>query len=1844
MRKLTRTTVPGVGIKRQKRKLLMAMAAMLLGYGANATIYTVTSVDTSRLTTGTLPWAIEQVNAGSGGDEIHFNIAGGGPWVISPRTEMNVNKTVTIDGTTQPGYTSAPLISITGGGGATSGFLVGASNCSFTGLNMGGFNNSAILLFSSNNTVTKCYIGTDITGTSSVANGNGIMIFGSNNVIGGAGAGNLLSGNTNNQLIINTGSDNIVKGNIIGLDVTGASAVSACSYGIFLGANNTIIGGAASGEGNFISGNTIAGIYQGMGNGVTIKGNCVGTDITGTTAVPNGIGIFCGGGGPVAIGGSAIGEGNISSGNTGIGIQLTNGGTGGSVQGNIVGLKAGGIVPLGNGGSGISVTSYSQVTVGGNSAGARNIVSANGSHGIEVFYGGLNKVQGNYVGTDITGTASRGNNGHGVFINATGTLIGGHSSGEGNLIAANALDGIRLFGIYDTVEGNLIGLDVTGNIAMGNGGYGVNVGATNNLVGTGKPGAGNVIAASGSGGIFANGAYHVAKGNYIGTNKTGTAAIPNNGHGIYANGTNGVFGGIGPDEGNLISGNNRSGIHMENCSFMSVKGNIIGMDAAGTVAIANHGYGVYNAGGHDTIGLGVAGARNYISGNDSGGIYTAPNGAQSVIKGNYIGVNKAGTAAIPNNGWGIEVRSSNMWLGGVAAGEGNLVSGNAAGGIKLLISFNELYGNAIGTNAGATSYIPNNGSGIFLATDVAYTTIGGQTAGAGNVIAGNTGTGISIVGSNATKNKISGNSIYGNGGIGIDLDNDGRTANDVNHDPDLGANTLINYPEITSIVHDGGNTIINGTYYGLYNVAMTLEFFANTTAGSGGYQGQTYLGSTTINTDSDGRDTFSVSFPGTHSVVSATATYDDQGTSEFSPADPIFAAESTPTVTVCGTAAIDLKNYLHVSYVASGKTLTWSQAVAPAHGILTVTSATASSGSTDITPGGTISYQATGSYTGRDSVTVQVSDGTVSGTIKVYFVINPAVEITAIGSNTPVCSNGTLNLNSTVTGAGTLSYSWTGPDAFSSNTEDVSVAGTLVSSGVYTLVASNDDGCSDSAATTVAVNPTPKITLADNNGPICAGITLELESQATGGTGTLSFAWTGPNAYAATGSSTSISNAQTTADGTYTVIVTDANSCRDTATTTAVVYPVPFITAISSNAPVCEEKPLSLLSSVTGGTGTIAYSWSGPNGFTAATEDPAITSSATTAADGTYQLIVTDDNSCADTGTTTVTVYPIQPIIGPNTVLFGQTIALSDPIAGGTWSTSMPWTIQVNAGNGNVKGHSAGLSVVSYTTTHGCVATHTISVLSGLNVCVGQTITMSDNGTPGGTWSSGNASIATVVAGTGVLTGVNPGKAVITYRTSPTTAVTTTVTVNALQPTTMSAATACQGQAITLTNNTAGGGSWYSGNTTIAIVSSTGSVSGLNGGIVNIYFAPATGCATVKTLTITAVSPITGSTSVCVGKTTALSNSTPGGNWNSGNGALAGVNSAGLVYGVAPGAPVIYYTWPNGCWASATITVNPLSQINASTGSVVCRGSSIAYTNTTVGGGIWSSANTTIATVSSTGNITGTGSGVTNISFTTGAGCVATRSVTVNGTATISGITTVCMGQTTQLSSSLSGGTWLSSSASLATVSAAGLVKGLSSGAPRISYIMPTGCNSHVTVTVNTLQAITGGTAGMCQSGSMTLANSTPFGGVWSSSNTAAATVNGSGVVRGAGAGVTIISFTSNNSGCVATRTVTVNACRQSEGTDNTAMAETQVMQDIKVFPNPNNGLFTIRGTLMQVTGQATVSIVNTLGQTVYQSAMKVTNGMIEEQIDLGHNLPAGIYLLNIISGGERATVRLTVE
>ncbi len=263
-----------------------------------------------------------------------------------------------------------------------------------------------------------------------------------------------------------------MQGNQIGTDLTGTHTLAnIIGLDLMAGSNNTI-GGTASGARNLISGNTYFGIMT-LDRGDLIEGNYVGTDTSGTQELANGnCGVVLNDSGNT-VGGTVAGAGNLISGNAADGLAIASiYSVNNSVEGNRIGTDVTGTHALGNAGDGVFLQNGSGNTIGGTLAGARNVIAANHGHGINITSGNNNVVAGNYIGTDITGTHALGNS-KGVALVGSNNTLGGTVAGAGNLIAGNLGDGVVISGSHNLLQGNSIGTTLLGTASLANGGAGV---------------------------------------------------------------------------------------------------------------------------------------------------------------------------------------------------------------------------------------------------------------------------------------------------------------------------------------------------------------------------------------------------------------------------------------------------------------------------------------------------------------------------------------------------------------------------------------------------------------------------------------------------------------------------------------------------------------------------------------------------------------------------------------------------------------------------------------------------------------------------------------------------------------------------------------------------------------------------------------------------------------------------------------------------------------------------------------------------------------------------------------------------------------------------------------------------------------------------------------------------------------------------------------------------------------------------------------------------------------------------------------------------------------------------
>jgi CSLREA domain-containing protein len=548
--------------------------------------------------------AIQEANAFSGADTITFNLGSGTPTIQPASPLPAIVQTVTIDGATG-GATRVELSGANAGAGANGLVVSGTGSAvAIRNLVINRFSAAGIRLETANNVVEGCYLGTDAAGGSTVGgNAYGVLVSSAAataNTIGGTTAAqrNVISHNTTAGIRIeSSASGTIVQGNFIGTDASGAAA-NGNGTGITLNqVTSTVIGGAAPATGlppgNLISGNSSGGVSISVFSpaGTLIQGNLFGTDASGAASIPSGV---------LAVSGMASGT-----------------------------------------------------TIGGSTAALRNVIS--GSVDFFTQAGSVDSlVQGNFLGTDITGMSALA--GGGVTItSAVLVTVGGTTATPGtppgNVIRAGVTIQAQTLGpAGGIVRGNLIGLRSDGHAALG-GATGVSVAGSTHFgasatIGGNTPGDGNVISGASGAGLSVNNASTTVKGNFIGLNVDGTAVIGNSGDGISGTSSATLTVGDSTTAGrNVIAGNGGNAVKVQNAVGV-IEGNSIGVLADGITAAGNGGHGIHadfiggtlRIGGTSGLTPGACtGSCNTIANNLGDGVsVTNTSGGSVTIRGNSL--------------------------------------------------------------------------------------------------------------------------------------------------------------------------------------------------------------------------------------------------------------------------------------------------------------------------------------------------------------------------------------------------------------------------------------------------------------------------------------------------------------------------------------------------------------------------------------------------------------------------------------------------------------------------------------------------------------------------------------------------------------------------------------------------------------------------------------------------------------------------------------------------------------------------------------------------------------------------------------------------------------------------------------------------------------------------------------------------------------------------------------------------------------------------------------------------------------------------------------------------------
>lgn len=856
----------------------------------------------------TLRAAISESNA-SGPSTVAFAISGSGVHTIVLLSELpNVTHDGTIiDAGTQggPGYTGVPLVELNGtnAGTAANGITIIGANVTVRGFVINRFAGSGIVIHGNSAIIERNYIGLHQNGGSAQGNGgDGIEIFGTNASIGGTTAAqrNDISGNSGSGIVVNPGASGaLILSNHIGTNALGNNDLANDGDGIFVREGNTTIGG--TGGRNVISGNRGSGIcIKTSGGGpVVIRGNSIGTNAAGTGNIGNvGDGVNITSGSNIDIGGTGTDEANVIAFNrTGIRIESDPVNTNISARGNSVFLN--GFLGMDVGHTDVSANDS------GDADGLQNfpeIVSVVESGGQTTVTGTVNSTPNTTLDIDVfsaeacdptgfgegryfqgTSSVTTDAAGYANFVFVTAAMSGPAVSAMATRTSAPAATS-EFSACFDSTPA----LQVTNTNDSGPGSFrqaiiDANSNADTTTIEFNIPGTGphsiELLTA------LPNITRPVRIDGTTQPGFTGTPLIRLNGANITgtANGLR-LTSNDNVVRSLIVSNFSGDGIEVTGGSGSTVSGCWIGIDETGTAAQrTGRGINLWVT-KNNRIGGTTPAERNVVSGNRFSGIFIV--GVDSTgnrLIGNYVGTDASGTSAVPNVHSGIEVSTgpSGTIIGGSLPGEGNVISGNTDSGILMAAAHgNSIFGNRIGTDASGTVPLGNVGTGVYVsANNIA---VGGVEPGRGNLIAFNS-FGVHVTGITARGITIRGNTIHSNAGLAIELSPFGHDPNDPG-DPDTGANGLQNHPVITSVTR--GSTIVEGSLNSTPNSQFVIDIYSAATAnGDGTANADEYLGTVDIVTDALGDAVFTAVFAqdvqfGDH--ITATAADSSGSTSELS--------------------------------------------------------------------------------------------------------------------------------------------------------------------------------------------------------------------------------------------------------------------------------------------------------------------------------------------------------------------------------------------------------------------------------------------------------------------------------------------------------------------------------------------------------------------------------------------------------------------------------------------------------------------------------------------------------------------------------------------------------------------------------------------------------------------------------------------------------------------------------------------------------------------------------------------------------------------------------------------------
>ena len=807
---------------------------------------------------------------------------------------------------------------------------------------------------------------------------------------------------------------------------------------------------------------------------------------------------------------------------------------------------------------------------------------------------------------------------------------------------------------------------------------------------------------------------------------------------------------------------------------------------------------------------------------------------------------------------------------------------------------------------------------------------------------------------------------------------------------------------------------------------------------------------------------------------------------------------------------------------------------------------------------------------------------------------------------TSICVGATATY-SIATVAGATSYTWSVPagTVINSGQGTTSISVTAGStSGTISVTANNACGSSNPRTLSIAITPAPTVTAASANSSICVGGSTTL----TGG-GASTYVWNPGNL---SGSSVTVSPTTTT---TYTVTGTNANGCVNTATVTLAVNPLPTVSSTASLSTICSGGTTTLTSS-----GASTYVWNPGNlSGSSVTVSPITTT--------TYTVTGTDASGCVNTSTVTVNVNA-SPVVTATTanasICMGDTTTLT---AGG--ATSYVWSSGGTSATEQVSPSTTTTYTVTGTDANSCTNTATVTVnvntlptvtatTANASICVGGSATLTAGGATSYVWSSGGTSateqVSPATATTYTVTGTDANGCVNTA--------TVIVNVNALPTVNLGADVTQCGGTVTLDAQNQGSTYLWSDNSMMQtlVVSTTGNYS--------VAVTDINGCVNTDSIVVTIDSVVIvnlGSDTTRCGGWVSLNAGNPGSTYlwsNSATGQASIVTSSGTYY--------VDVTAPSGCTGSDTIVVTINNQPIANLGpdTATCQGNITLDAGNPGSTYVWSnSASTQTITV---------GAGTYFVTVTDPSGCSDrdTISIQVNTppTITVSSDTAICVGGQATLTASGGTGYLWSNGAPTQSIT----VSPTTSTAYYVTVTDSNICTASDFVIVNVLpgstsqftHTVSGSTAVFTNQSSNANTYNWNFG-----DNTTSNAVNPSHTYTQNGTFTVTLTVTGPCGSATFTQVVTI--------TQVGLVEQGSLSDGINVYPNPNNGVFTLA--INANLGDVVIEVVDMQGRVVYASNENNVQTGFTKQIGM-ETASSGMYMLRMTSANQVHVVKMNVQ